>query len=60
MIYHDTIGVELRLVDGDLPSNGRVEVCVNGQWGTVCDNNNYWSEVDAQIVCRQLGYHGGE
>ncbi|XP_019853225.1 PREDICTED: deleted in malignant brain tumors 1 protein [Amphimedon queenslandica] len=45
---------EVRLVDGSGPYEGRVEVCINKAWGTVCSNG--WTNTDANVVCKQLGY----
>ena len=44
----------MRLADGIIDNEGRVEVCVNGVWGTVCDQG--WDKTDAHVVCKQLGH----
>ena len=44
---------QVRLVDGLSQLDGRVEICLGGVWGTVCDEN--WDSNDATVVCRQLG-----
>ena len=45
---------DIRLQGSTSVDEGRVEVCMNGVWGTVCDNN--WNDSDASVVCRQLGF----
>lgn len=44
----------VRLIGGSGKSEGRLEVCLNDQWGTVCDDS--WDDRATAVVCRQLGY----
>ena len=60
IICHDG---DVRLVNGRQPNEGRVEVCFNETWGTVCnDISPYyygdWNQSEADVVCKQLGYPG--
>ena len=58
---------EIRLVGGNTIYEGRVEVCINQVWGTVCSSRKfpywywwsygyYWGTPDSNVVCRQLGH----
>lgn len=51
---------DVLLMDGHTPSinqsEGRVEVCYDNQYWTVCDD--FWDVADASIICWQLGFTG--
>ena len=44
---------DLRLVGGANSAEGRVEICINNAWGTICDDG--FTREEAVVVCRQLG-----
>ena len=45
---------QIRLAGGNIENEGRVEICMNNVWGTVCRDS--WGSADATVVCRQLDY----
>ena len=47
----------VRLADGQIEQEGRVEVCLGGVWGLICRYG--WNPVDAYVACKQLGYNPG-
>ena len=47
---------DIWLVGGSVPTAGRVEICINGSWGTIC-LSSYWDSRETAVICKQLGYH---
>ena len=46
-----------RLINGNSPSEGRLELFYNGTWGTVCSIE--FDNLEVEVVCRMLGYKQG-
>ena len=46
---------DLQLVGGITFNQGRLEVCMNGAWGSVCDSDDIFTTDEAIVACRQLG-----
>ena len=38
----------------DALSRGRVEICVNQTYRTICEDN--WNNADASVLCAELGF----
>lgn len=47
---------DIVLFSGTTDSDGQVGVCINNSYATICDD--FWDEVNAQVVCRQIGLNG--
>ena len=57
-LLKSTLGVcqpgTIQLVSGQPEGTGLVQVCLDRSWTYVCGSG--WSNVDAAVACRQLGY----
>ena len=51
---------DLQLVGGITINQGRLEVCMNGAWGSVCDSDDIFTTDEAIVACRQLGLLQGK
>ena len=54
MCYLDA---EIRLHNSSNEQEGIVEIMYQGIWGTICDDG--WDNIDATVVCKQLGFESG-
>ncbi len=48
--------IRLNTDGGSRPFSGRLEIYINNQWGTICDDG--FREIEAETACRQLGLPG--
>lgn len=49
----------VRLVDGDLPNEGRVQIKFNDRWHSLCTNSKNLTAADIRVICQQVGYQDG-
>ena len=46
---------DVRLADGPSQYEGRLEICRDEMWGTVC-NSSGWMSYEIKVACRELGF----
>ena len=44
----------VRLADGQSPNEGRVDICINKNWDSIC--GYAWQSPEANVACRSLGF----
>ena len=46
---------DIRLVNGAVYQEGRIEICINGVWGSIC-GDEWTAGTSAFVACKQLGF----
>ena len=57
LLFHLTTACnngDIRLFGGQNELEGTVELCLEGTWGSVCDDG--WGYYEARVACRNLGF----
>ena len=54
IIFFRTDGIKARLMDGNSPADGRVEIFKNGGWGSVCAPG--FDMEEAHVICSMAGF----
>ena len=54
LIHVDCEDGDVKLIGGSSESEGTVQICFDNQWGLISESG--WSQNDAQVVCRELGF----
>ena len=49
------MGGNIRLVGGNSPNEGDIQICRSGVWGFICGYYWYYT-ANRNVACRQLGY----
>lgn len=50
---------QIRLVDGELPNEGRVQIKFNDKWHSLCTNSKNLTAADIKVICQQVGFQDG-
>ena len=53
-IHVDCEDSDVKLTGGSSEAEGTVQICFDNQWGLISESG--WSQKDAQVVCRELGF----
>ena len=56
--HSDCTDYDVTLVGGKTGNEGKILMCLNGVWGTLCDSS--FSATDAGVVCNNAGYSKSE
>ena len=56
-MYSNCTDYDVRLVSGKSDSDGTVQICLNGVWGTFCYRDYY--QLTVNLICQEAGYNTG-